>query len=171
MDSFNKDDGGKLRWSLLPFELMEDVIKVLMNGAKKYGDDNWKKCDDTKRYVDALMRHVTAYTKGQKNDTGKGGDGLPHLAHAICNCLFLMHFDKEIPHDKRTAKDIGYFEYTVNQLIEERNALQKKLENLQKKEKKQTKCLVCDGTGIRTSPFTAIKTVCHACKGKGIRHQ
>ena len=93
MSDFKKNDEGKLQWSLMPFEQLEDVIKVLMKGAEKYGAGNWKKCDDFRRYEDALMRHVTSYIKGEKDDDGEGGDGLPHLAHAICNCLFLMYND------------------------------------------------------------------------------
>lgn len=94
--SFVKADSGKLQWSLLPFAEVEEVVKVLMKGASKYSPDNWKKCDNTKRYEDALMRHVIAYIKGNKIDeVSQGGDGLPHLAHAICNCLFLMWFDNQ----------------------------------------------------------------------------
>lgn len=93
---FIKADTGKLQWSLLPFAEVEEVVKVLMKGASKYSPDNWKKCDNTKRYEDALMRHVVAYIKGDKIDNvSQGGDGLPHLAHAICNCLFLMWFDNQ----------------------------------------------------------------------------
>lgn len=93
-EGFTKNDSGKLKWSLLPFKELEDVVKVLMKGAEKYTPDNWKKCDDVNRYKDALMRHVVAYIEGQKIDSvGSGGDDLPHLAHAICNCLFLMWFD------------------------------------------------------------------------------
>lgn len=90
--SFKKADEGKLQWSLMPFEQLEDVVRVLMNGAKKYARDNWKKCDDINRYKDALMRHVVSYIKGEKNDPE---DNLSHLAHAMCNCLFLMYFDKK----------------------------------------------------------------------------
>lgn len=91
---FKKSDNGKLEWSLMPFDQLEQVVKVLMNGANKYGRENWKKCDDVNRYKDALMRHTVAYVKGEKiDDISKGGDGLSHLAHAICNCLFLMYFD------------------------------------------------------------------------------
>lgn len=93
--TFVKNDSGKLQWSLLPFAQLEDVVKVLMKGAEKYSRGNWKNCDDINRYKDALMRHVTAYIKGEKIDIkAKGGDDLPHLAHAICNCLFLMYFDE-----------------------------------------------------------------------------
>lgn len=94
MSDFIKADEGKLQWSLMPFEQLEDVVRVLMNGAKKYERDNWKKCDDINRYKDSLMRHVTAYIEGQKFDSGPGGDDLHHLAHAICNCLFILYFDK-----------------------------------------------------------------------------
>ena len=93
---FTKADSGKLQWSLLPFAELEEVVKVLMKGASKYSPDNWKKCDDTKHYEDALMRHVVSYIKGDKIDEiSQGSDGLSHLAHAICNCLFLMWFDNQ----------------------------------------------------------------------------
>lgn len=92
---FVKNDSGKLEWSLMPFKQLEDVVRVLMFGADKYSRDNWKKCDDTNRYKDALMRHVTAYIEGEKFDKGNDGDNLHHLAHAICNCLFLLWFDQK----------------------------------------------------------------------------
>jgi len=91
MNDFVKNDKGKLQWSLMPFEQLEDTVRVLMKGAEKYSRDNWKKCDDVNRYKDALMRHVTAYIKGEERDPE---DNLPHLAHAICNCLFLQYFNK-----------------------------------------------------------------------------
>lgn len=89
---FIKADAGKTQWSLLPFDELEDVVKVLEMGAKKYSKDNWKKCDNTERYKDALMRHTIAYVKGDKVDSESG---LSHLAHAMCNCLFLMYFDRK----------------------------------------------------------------------------
>jgi len=88
-ETFIKNDSGKLQWSLMPFEQLEDVVRVLMKGAEKYTKDNWKKCDDINRYKDALMRHVTSYMKGELLDPE---DHLSHLAHAICNCLFLQYF-------------------------------------------------------------------------------
>ena len=93
MSDFVKNDSGKLQWSLMPFEQLEDTVRVLMKGAEKYSRDNWKKCDDVNRYKDALMRHVTAYIKGEERDPE---DNLPHLAHAICNCLFLQYFDNDV---------------------------------------------------------------------------
>lgn len=107
--TFIKNDSGKLQWSLMPFEQLEDVVRVLMNGAKKYERDNWKKCDDINRYKDSLMRHVTAYIEGNKFDNEPGGDNLHHLAHAICNCLFILYFDKG---------DIEEWNRTLNEKME-----------------------------------------------------
>lgn len=87
---FVKNDSGKLQWSLLPFNELKDVVKALMLGARKYTPDNWKKCDDVTRYKDALMRHVISYICGETIDDESH---ISHLAHAVCNCLFLMYFD------------------------------------------------------------------------------
>ena len=93
-----KFDNGKLRWSLLPLEPIQETIKVLMYGADKYthevdgktitGDDNWKMIDDIpNKYYNALMRHITAWKLGEKKDPETN---LPHLAHAICCLLFML---------------------------------------------------------------------------------
>jgi len=87
-----KFDADKPRWGLLPWRQVQDVVKVLTLGAKKYPSaDNWQKVPDAEnRYFDALMRHVYAWVKGEKMDPESG---LPHLAHAVCNVLFIMWFD------------------------------------------------------------------------------
>lgn len=88
-----KFDDGKLDWSLLPIEPIEEVIKVLMFGAKKYAPGNWKKVDDHKRrYYNAAIRHLTAWQKGEKFDSETGAN---HLAHAICCLIFLLGRENE----------------------------------------------------------------------------
>ncbi|HKE56465.1 MAG TPA: dATP/dGTP diphosphohydrolase domain-containing protein [Pyrinomonadaceae bacterium] len=47
-----KKDLGKLRWSLLPWDALEEVVKVLMFGASKYADRNWEKGMDWDRVFD-----------------------------------------------------------------------------------------------------------------------
>lgn len=79
----------KNRWSLIPWSEMEEVAEIMTLGAKKYDVDNWKKLD-IPTYQDALLRHVTAYMRGEKQDRE---DGYSHLAHAICNCMFLSWFE------------------------------------------------------------------------------
>lgn len=86
-----KFDGGKLDWTLLPVEAIEDVVKVLEFGAQKYGRSNWTKVEDGhRRYLAAAYRHLVAIQKGEQFDPESG---LPHAAHAVCCLLFLGYFD------------------------------------------------------------------------------
>lgn len=88
-----KFDGDKLRFSLIPPQPLSDVNKVLEFGAKKYGANNWQKVDNAQeRYFNAAMRHLLAWQSGELLDDESG---LPHLAHAQCCLMFMMHFDVE----------------------------------------------------------------------------
>lgn len=86
-----KYDEGKRDWSLLPFDSIEEVVKVLEFGATKYARDNWKTGEGFKysRSFNALMRHMLAFMNGQDNDPETG---ISHLAHAMCNLAFMQHF-------------------------------------------------------------------------------
>ena len=89
-----KLDKGKPRWSLLQWDVLGEVVKVLEHGARKYAPENWRKVPDARqRYYDAAMRHLTAWWMGEDNDDGPGGSGLPHLAHALCCLSFLLALD------------------------------------------------------------------------------
>jgi hypothetical protein len=99
-----KYDGEKPRWDLLPLKEVEEVVKVLTYGAKKYADDNWKKIEPNReRYFSACMRHLVAWKNGEKIDQESG---LNHLAHAICCLLFMLWKDKREP-EMRPLGDIG----------------------------------------------------------------
>lgn len=92
MEEGLKYDTGKLRWDLLPMDCVEDVVKILTFGAEKYGPNNWQEVVPFKdRYYAALMRHMTAWRNGEIADTESG---LPHLAHAMCNIVFLLWNEK-----------------------------------------------------------------------------
>ena len=87
-----KADGGKPKPRLLHESMagaVASVVDVLTFGAAKYSDDNWKNVEP-KRYTDALYRHLNAHHKGEANDAESG---LPHLAHAACCVLFLLHHE------------------------------------------------------------------------------
>ena len=87
-----KYDGEKLRWGLLPEDEIEDIVKVLTFGAKKYAPENWKFVPGRRwRYFDAVMRHLMAYKRGKKMDEETG---LHTLSHALCCLLFLLWTDK-----------------------------------------------------------------------------
>lgn len=86
-----KHDAGKPRWSLLPWRALAQVVDVLEYGAQKYAVGNWKAVPDAEaRYFDAAMRHLIARAQGERLDPESG---LPHLAHACANMLFLLWFD------------------------------------------------------------------------------
>ena len=88
-----KYDDNKLDWSLLPFKQVEEVVKVLQLGAKKYAPDNWQYVQPYKlRYFNAAMRHLISWFKGERYDAESG---INHLAHAICCLLFMMWHDME----------------------------------------------------------------------------
>lgn len=85
-----KFDGDKLDYTLLPWDSIEDIVKVLEFGARKYARDNWKNVE-AERYVKAAFRHLIAYQQGETVDQESG---LPHLAHLGCCVLFLLNLEK-----------------------------------------------------------------------------
>ncbi len=88
-----KFDIGKPRWSLFPFRAAEEIVKVLTFGAEKYEVDNWKRVPEPKdRYFSAMLRHLSAWNEGERDDEESG---LHHLGHAGCCLLFLIWFDLE----------------------------------------------------------------------------
>lgn len=88
MNEGRKDDHQKIRWDLFPFAAADEVVRVLTYGAKKYGDENWRKVPDLqRRYMGAALRHLSSYIQGQENDPESN---LSHLAHAVCSLMFIM---------------------------------------------------------------------------------
>jgi hypothetical protein len=86
-----KHDEGKPMWDLLPWRQLAKIVDVMTFGANKYGPHQWKEVEDGKnRYFAALMRHLTAYRRGEKIDPESG---IHHLAHAGCCLLFMMWLD------------------------------------------------------------------------------
>lgn len=86
-----KHDAGKLRYSLLPVHPIAHIVKVLTLGATKYTDRNWEKGFPWSDIYDATKRHLEAWWDGQDLDTETS---ITHLAHAACNLLFLIEFEK-----------------------------------------------------------------------------
>ena len=98
-----KQDEGKLNFALLPLEELEDLVRVMEYGAKKYGEkpreQNWKNVNNgVDRYSAALLRHFVAWRKGEVLDSESK---LPHLAHVIFNAMCLnYHAKKEQKQDE-----------------------------------------------------------------------
>ena len=88
-----KYDDGKLQYGLIPPIATKSLAQVLTFGAAKYAPNSWQTVQDgERRYLDALYRHLEAYRSGESTDSESG---LSHLAHAITNVAFLLHFEQE----------------------------------------------------------------------------
>lgn len=79
---------GKGRFDLLPPYAIKRLAVHFENGAKKYGDDNWKKGMQLSRYLDSALRHLFSYLDGQRNED--------HLAAGAWNIICLIETEKMI---------------------------------------------------------------------------
>lgn len=92
-----KEDTGKARYELLPYEVIDAVAKILTDGARKYDSRNWEKGISYGRVYGAAQRHLTEFW----NQFLKGGDGINHadgsqlhIDHAITELMFLSAYIK-----------------------------------------------------------------------------
>lgn len=90
-DQAMKHDTGKPGIAWLPMAELQDIAEVLDFGAIKYDRGNWKKGMPWMKIVNSMLRHIFAWTLGEKIDPESGKS---HLAHAACNILFLMYYEK-----------------------------------------------------------------------------
>lgn len=88
-----KFDANKSDWSMMPWDSVEEILKVLEFGKQKYSAWNWAQGEGFKysRIFNSLLRHMFAWFRGEDSDPESG---LSHLAHAGCNILFLIYFVK-----------------------------------------------------------------------------
>jgi hypothetical protein len=99
-----KDDGEKVRYDLLPPELLEATAVILTFGANKYADRNWELGMKWSRVFGALMRHLWAWWNPCVPDTDPE-TGKSHLWHAACCIAFLIAYEqRKIGEDDRLVK-------------------------------------------------------------------
>lgn len=89
-----KHDSDKLLYRPLMSGLavaLTAVSAVLSYGAQKYKVDSWQTVPEgRRRYEDAYYRHQMARQMGEVYDEESG---LPHMAHELCNLMFMFWFD------------------------------------------------------------------------------
>lgn len=97
MRSKIKVDGGGLRfnadkdrWDLLPTDAVEQVVKVLTAGAKKYKERNWERGMPWSICQASMARHSAKWAMGARLDAESK---LPHMAHVACNAMFLLAYE------------------------------------------------------------------------------
>ena len=84
-DRFNT---GKLKWSLVSWRALAPMVRVLMFGAEKYDDHNWKKGLKFTEVTESLQRHLNAFIEGEDDDPESK---LSHVGHILCNAMFLSY--------------------------------------------------------------------------------
>ena len=73
---------GKIRYDLLPIECLKRLAEHYTKGAKKYGDDNWKKGIPTERFIESAWRHWGQYLLGETDED--------HLSAVVFNIFGIM---------------------------------------------------------------------------------
>ena len=61
-------DEGKLRMSLIPQKQLKRVMKRYLDGAEKYGENNWMKGMPLSVYYDCAHRHLDAWWAGETDE-------------------------------------------------------------------------------------------------------
>jgi hypothetical protein len=78
-----RDTGeGKLRMSLIPQQELKRVMKRYLDGAEKYGENNWMKGMPRSVFYDCMHRHLDAWWRGDDEED--------HAAAVIWNMLCAM---------------------------------------------------------------------------------
>ena len=88
---------GKLDWTLLDFEALEPLVKVMTYGAKKYERNNWKlPCDNEIEPLQSAMRHLISLISGEETDAESKE---LHSGHIMANMMF-WNYRKNHKNDK-----------------------------------------------------------------------
>lgn len=70
-----------VRFDLIDARALFEMAKVLDHGAKKYGENNWRKID-VSDHLNHLLMHTFAYLSGDSTDD--------HLSHILCRATFAL---------------------------------------------------------------------------------
>lgn len=92
---------GKPSFDLIPLLALEDCAQVFGYGKNKYASWNWAKGMAWSAPFACLLRHLSAWQRGEDIDPESG---LPHLGHAMCNLVMLTTFARTYPEGDDRAK-------------------------------------------------------------------
>lgn len=86
---------GKLQYSLVPPYALQEVARNLTAGLSKYPErNNWQKVPNAKQqYLDALIRHLESYRRGNMYDAESSAENMHEMAAVAVNAMFLLEFD------------------------------------------------------------------------------
>lgn len=89
-----KFDDDKNRVDLLPPLALQRIAEIFTFGANKYSSWDWSKGLSFSRLYGALLRHVFAWFRGERNDPESGKS---HLYHAGCCIMMLIEMNELRP--------------------------------------------------------------------------
>ena len=93
-----RDTGdGKLRMSLVPQEELKRVMKRYLDGAEKYGENNWMQGMPLSVYYDCAHRHMEAWWADKDDED--------HAAAVVWNMLCAMWTETNLKGDVEKFKD------------------------------------------------------------------
>lgn len=91
-----KHDSGKPDFTMISYDLMEELAKVRAFGAAKYQRNQWKKGFLVTRSCAAALRHIFQFLAGETNDSESG---LSHLAHAVASLEHALYDMRHHPNN------------------------------------------------------------------------
>lgn len=90
----------KLSFSAVPPLALRRIAEALNTGAAKYGRFNWRPGRvHFSTYFDATLRHLLAYSDGERCDPESGLSHLAHAAASLCVLLDAVENAAEYVHD------------------------------------------------------------------------
>lgn len=104
----SRSNAGKEPWRLLPFDALNQVVRVLQYGTRKYAARNWEQGLSWAECGDSMQRHWHRWF--QLREDFDDESGLPHLAHIACNAVFMLAFQlRGTGTDDRPTVKLGKF--------------------------------------------------------------
>ena len=95
-----KNSKGKLDWSLLPYESLTGVVRVMEKGGSGYGGyRTWLPGIMFSRLFAAIMRHLIDWFVFVKDKDKESGEH--PLCHVIANCMMLLTYINDKTFDDR----------------------------------------------------------------------
>ena len=89
--SATRNNVGKLRWDLVDWGSVEEMLKVLEFGAIKYNPENWKKGLNREEILESTQRHLIQLFQKEELDQESQ---LHHAGHVMCNMMFYLYHAK-----------------------------------------------------------------------------
>ena len=137
-----RDDGGKLKWHLLPIPALLALIKVFHGGSIKYADDQWRLGMKFSRIYRSMISH---FMKWLASDSSYDKElGTHHLMMVAWGCFVLYMYEimyKFTKYDDRPEKGMltdADFEFITDILTVQKPITRDEMEALTEAWKEKT---------------------------------